>query len=158
MSGEMIASLMSGGPASAPVQVSTDLDFETNLVIAAHGDGEALRALANSAYEAMKTWRDDPILAAFAFSEAIAYARLAEAQGEPRDSEILVFLYASLSEWLAEIGRNELSRNIEAKALNLASDLADDGNEAMADMIARSAEALSPETFREAKRQKEASQ
>lgn len=122
---------------------------------AAIGDLESLRHMADAAYYLIGANEADPDIAMIAFVEAITFARLAAAHGEERDRETLMFLLSKFAERQQERGRRDLSIRFEAASLNIASDMADEGREDMAEMVSRAGSELPPEIFEEAKRQRE---
>lgn len=124
---------------------------------AANGDVAALRDLACNAYNELEAHGEDDAIAVVAWAETITCARLAAAHGHARDSEVLVFLLARFAEWQRERGRNDIATKLEAAGLNLASDLADAGDNEFADMIERAADLLNADTIAEAARQRAAS-
>ena len=126
-----------------------------SLKAAAQGNAHSLRSYANAAYGLVDVYGDDPDVVAVAYVEAITFARLAAALGEDRDREALLFLLSRFAGWQQQRGRHDLAIRFEAASLNVASDLADDGREDMAEMVSRAGDLLSPETFQEAKRQRE---
>lgn len=125
---------------------------------AATGDVGALRDLARNSYSELERHGDDDAIAVIAWAETITYARLAAAHGEARDNEVLVFLLAKFADWQRDWGRKSIATRLEAAGLNLASDLADAGDDGFADMIERAAELLNADTIAEAARQRAAGQ
>lgn len=140
------------GVLRAPGIIPTD---PPTLEAAARGDAHSLRSFANAAYRLVEANENDPDIAVIAYAEALTFARLAAALGEHRDRETLMFLLSRFAGWQQDHGRDDLGTRFEAASLNVASDLADDGREDMAEMVSRAGGVLSPETFEEAKRQRE---
>ena len=124
--------------------------------LAATGNVAAQRAMACHAWDTVNQNVHDPALRVIGLIEALTFARMAALQGEQRDAEVFVFLLSQFASFENEQGRSDIGTRFEAMALNAANILADEGNEAMADMIARSGDTLSPEIFAEAQRQREA--
>ncbi|WP_237487344.1 hypothetical protein [Parapontixanthobacter aurantiacus] len=112
--------------------------------------------MACHAWETVNQNEHDPALRVIGFVEALTFARMAALQGEQRDAEVFVFLLSQFAAFQNEQGRSDIGTRFEAAALNAANILADEGNEAMADMIARSGDTLDPAIFAEARRQREA--
>jgi hypothetical protein len=143
---------------SEPVWVPP-FDPNSTLLLAAVGDLGAQRAMAAKAYDDFLRAVDneDDDIAAIALTECTTFARMAALQGTTRDCEILVFALGKFGQWQNNRGRTDIGHRLDAAGLIVADDLADNGHEAMAEMVAN-AGLLSAETLEEAKRQREAGQ
>ena len=130
----------------------SSFDPASTLMLAACGDIDAQRAMANRAYEhflAVAGHDDD--MAPIALSECLTFARLAALHGGTCDCETLVFVLARFGEWQADRGRKDIGQRLDATGLILADAMADDGHDSMAQMVA-SCSGLPAETFEEATR------
>lgn len=121
---------------------------------AAAGDLVAFRALASMALEVIVI-SDDQTVQAIGYAEAITFARLAAHQGNHADRHFLLSLLCDFGKFHQNGGRGDICTRLEAAGLLVAEGLANDGDEAMADMIVKAGEVLSAETFVEVKRQRE---
>ena len=136
---------------SEPIEDSP-FDLATTLMMAARGDIDAQRAMANRAYEHfLAAAVKDDNMAAIALTECLTYAPLAALHGAAGDCETLVSVLARFGEWQAERGRKDIGRRLDATGLLLADAMADDGQEAMAQMVS-SCRGLPADTVEEARR------
>lgn len=121
---------------------------------AALGDVAALRALVAQGLEVIAT-DDDPDIQAIAFAEAIAFARLAAVHGGTEDRHALLKLLCDFAALQAERGRQDIANRLEACGLLVAETLADEGDEHLAEMIAKAGATLPAEVFEEVQRLRE---
>lgn len=96
----------------------------------------------------------NPGLELSALFHALSFARVAARRGSRDDLEALLFLLWQTGGWFADHGENEFGTQFDAAALNLASDLADRGCEAMGEMVSVAAPSLPAATLTEARRQR----
>lgn len=116
---------------------------------AASGDVNALRALAEDAYE--RGIQADGLTRLILIIEALTFSRLAGvASGQDDDLERVVFLYGAAAVGCRELGDLEAGDEREAIGVALANAAADDGNEDMAQLLVRSGSLLSPKVIQQA--------
>ncbi len=141
----------------AKLRAQRQADIEANYILGGFGEREALIQLAGASWDIARD-SDDKIAVIIGFVEALTFTRLACAHGEKPDRETLLFLLSQFARHLDRMDRSDLGVRFEAAALNIAGELADEGDEAMADMIVRAGAILPSAVFTEAQRQKESTQ
>lgn len=112
---------------------------------AARGDGEAFAALAASHYQRGVSGIEPAIIA---YARAAEYARLAAmSRGSRHDWMSFLYLLDQHAELLRTAGLTTLADAAQGEAVALAEYMADDGDEEMSQLVAASADGLTPEVL-----------